>query len=266
MPEPTSSLAGFQTAFAAAMAGDDSALASFSLSSARAMAGLSVYRNTIARGTLDALAANFPTVRRLVGQDWFEAAARIFIAKTPPRERALIDYGDDFPDFLAGFEPAADLPYLAGVALIDRLWMQAHTAADAPVWTPAMAARLAPGDLPHLRLTLHPAARPCWFEAMNTPSLWRLNRPPAPEPDAFSLTDTSEGLLLTRPLGAVETLILDRPAWAVLDACRRGLALSEAAEAALDADPALDLTALLLRLVQAGAFAVPPSSDQEPPP
>ena len=38
------------------------------------------------------------------------------------------------------------------------------------------------------------------------------------------------------------------------------------AEAALDADPALDLTALLLRLVQAGAFAVPPSSDQEPPP
>ena len=101
---------------------------------------------------------------------------------------------------------------------------------------------------------------------MNTPSLWRLNRPPAPEPDAFSLTDTSEGLLLTRPLGAVETLILDRPAWAVLDACRRGLALSEAAEAALDADPALDLTALLLRLVPAGAFAVPPSSDQEPPP
>lgn len=266
MPEPRSLLASFQTAFAAAMAGDDIALADFGVSGVRAAIGLTVYRNTIARGTVDALAASFPTVQRLVGEDWFEAAARVFIAEAPPRERALIDYGDGFQDFLARFEPAADLPYLAGVALIDRLWMRAHTAADAPAWTPALAASLPPGELPRLRLTVHPAARTCWFEAMNTPSLWLLNRPPAPEPDAFTLTDSSEGLLLTRPDGAVEALVLDRPAWALLDACRRGRTLGEAAEAALGADPAVDLTALLLRLVQAGAFAAPPSSSHEPKP
>ena len=266
MPDPISDLARFQTAFAAAMTGDEVALADFGVAGARAAIGLAVYRNTIARGTIDALAASFPTVQRLVGEDWFEAAARVFIAEAPPLQRALIDYGDGFPGFLALFEPAADLPYLAGVALIDRLWIQAHIAADAPAWTPAMAASLPPDALPHLRLTLHPAARTCWFEAMNTPSLWRLNRPPAPEPDDFTLTDTSEGLLLTRPGGAVEALILDRSAWALLDACRLGWTLGEAAEAALSADPVIDLTALLLRLVQAGAFAAPPSSSHEPTP
>ncbi len=40
-----------------------------------AEAGLSVYRNTIAKGCADALAAQFPTVERVVGPAWLAAAA-----------------------------------------------------------------------------------------------------------------------------------------------------------------------------------------------
>jgi hypothetical protein len=257
MAEALSDLGRFQTAFAAALDGDAAALSQFGLSGPTLAAGLAVYRNTIARGTIDALAMSYPTVRRLVGEDWFEAAARAFIALRPPRERALIDYGGDFPDFLEGFAPAADLPYLAGVARIDRLWLEAHAAADAPAWTPAQAAALAPADLFALRLRLHPSARIAWFEALAIPSLWRLSRPPAPEAEAAALRAEPEGLLLVRPAGAVEALILDRAAFTLLEACRAGASLGEAAEAALDADPAIALPAVLLRLTKAGAFAAP---------
>ncbi|MDR3511637.1 MAG: DNA-binding domain-containing protein [Caulobacteraceae bacterium] len=259
MPEPLSELGRFQQAFATALAGDAAALAPFGLEAEAAAAGLSVHRNTVARGTIDALATSFPTVRRLVGEAWFEAAARAFIAERPPRERALIDYGGDFPDFLAAFEPAADLPYLAGVARLDRLWLEAHVAADAPAWTPAEAAAVAPEALFDLRPPLHPSARTAWFEALAVPTLWTLCRPPAAEPDAIELAARPEGVLLVRPHGAVEALVLDRASWSLLDACARGVRLGEAADTALAADPGADLPALLLRLVEAGAFSAPPA-------
>ena len=75
-------------------------------------AGLAVYRNTIAKGCVDALAANFPTVARLVGDDWFQAAAALFARDTPPASAALLAYGEAFADWLEHFPPAGDLPYL----------------------------------------------------------------------------------------------------------------------------------------------------------
>jgi hypothetical protein len=261
MREPVSELAGFQTDFAAALAGDEAARARLGLTGERMAAGLAVHRNTIARGTVDALAASFPTVRRMVGEAWFEAAARAFIAAAPPTQRALIDYGDGFPAFLQGFGPAAALPYLTGIARLDRLWLEAHVAPDAPAWTPARAAGLTPEALLGTRAVPHPAARMAWFEAMNAPTLWALHRPPAPEPAPAAMIARAEGLLLTRPGGAVEALVLDRPAWRLLDACRRGLTLGEAIEAALEASAELDLPALLHRLVAVGAFAEPGRSE-----
>lgn len=78
--------------------------------------GFKVYRNTVLKGCVDALAANFPTVLRLVGEDWFRAAALIHVCAEPPRSVCLIEYGQEFADFLSGFEPAAALPYLPDVA------------------------------------------------------------------------------------------------------------------------------------------------------
>lgn len=257
MPDARSDLARFQDAFAAALAGDANALAPFGLDGEAAAAGLSVYRNTIARGTIDALATSFPTVARLVGEEGFETAARAFIAGRPPRERALIDYGADFPEFLGGFEAAADLPYLPGLARLDRLWLETHVAADAPAWTAAEAAAVPPADLLDLRLAPHPAARVAWFEALAIPSLWLALRPPAAPPEPLELEARPEGLLLGRPHGAVETLLLHRPALVLVEACAAGARLGEAAEAALAVDAQCDLPVLLARLVETGAFLQP---------
>ena len=73
-----SELLAFQDAFVAALAGDGARLSPWLVSSDADAPGLAVYRNTIAKGCVDALAANFPTVQSMVGEDWFRAAAALF--------------------------------------------------------------------------------------------------------------------------------------------------------------------------------------------
>ncbi|RZL87617.1 MAG: DUF2063 domain-containing protein, partial [Variovorax sp.] len=65
-----------------------------------AQPAFAVYRNTVMKGCIDALEANFPAVAQLVGRDWFRAAAALHVAQTPPCEPRLLHYGQDFPAFL----------------------------------------------------------------------------------------------------------------------------------------------------------------------
>jgi len=81
-------------------------------------------------GMTSALVANYPAVARLVGDVWFRAATAAFVRQGPPQHPMLVDYGAAFPDFLRTFEPAAELPYLPDVALLDRYWTEAYIAAD----------------------------------------------------------------------------------------------------------------------------------------
>ena len=59
----------------------------------------------------------------------------------------MLLYGQGFADFLRDFAPAADLPYLCGVARLDRFWTEAHCAADACVLAPSALAGVPPQQL-----------------------------------------------------------------------------------------------------------------------
>ena len=85
-----------------------------------AQPGLAVYRNTVTKGCIDALQANYPAVHALVGTDWLSAAAHAFVHQHPPSDGRLMAYGAGFAEFLDHFAPAADLPYLGAVARLDR--------------------------------------------------------------------------------------------------------------------------------------------------
>ncbi len=61
-----------------------------------------VHRNTVFASLTGALRARYPVIERLVGADFFEAAARHFIEAHPPRSPMLIEYGDGFAAFLEG--------------------------------------------------------------------------------------------------------------------------------------------------------------------
>ncbi|MFO6419298.1 putative DNA-binding domain-containing protein [Hylemonella sp. W303a] len=216
--------------------------------------GFAVYRNTVIKTCIDALEANFPCVARLVGREWFRAAALPYVRATPPTSVMLMEYGADYADFLADFAPARALPYLPGVARLDRLWTEAHLAADAPALDAHALAALPAEALGAQRLRPHPATRWAWHSDQPIYTLWHANRAQQPLPD--NLPWTADGVLLTRSGldGAVRWQAAGPGLCAFLDACASDRTLAEAAEAALNVEPSLDLPGLLADLLNAGAL------------
>lgn len=231
----------FQAAFAGLLAGqaqtDDPALA-------RAVA---VHRNTAAKAAQDALAANYPVVRALFGDEPFAACAAGYVVQQPPRDPRLAIYGEGFGAFLRDYAPAEDAPYMPDVAALERLCTEALFAADA---NPIAAASLAVDLDPDLKLPLHPATR---FAAFETPavSIWLAHD----QTDAAALETLQwrdEAALVTRSAGRIQVRLIDPGAAAFLDACRRGEPLEAAAVAAVQAGA--DLQAMFQTLITAGAF------------
>ena len=215
--------------------------------------GFAVYRNTIMKGCIDALQANYPSIERLVGTEWFRAAAAVYVDRSPPVDSRLLGYGHDFADFIGGFGPAKELPYLANVARLDRLWTEAHIAADEPLLDAALIASLPAHKLENIVLKPQAASRWVWFPDQPAYTIWRVNREPAPMPD--ELAWTGEGALLVRVDGVVQWQALDASACVFLDACARGVSLEDAVTCALDVYPGADVGPMLSGLLSAGAFS-----------
>lgn len=242
-------LARFQDAFALALfapapEGEMAALA--------AQPAFAIYRNTVMKGCIDAIQANYPAVTRLVGEAWLRAAAAVFVREARPHTPTLLHYGASFAEFLARFEPAAELPYLPGVARLDRYWTEAHIAPDQDPLDPAAVASLAPVSLASAMLHLHPAARWAWFDEGPVYTIWSRNRTGVAL-DA-DLDWRAEGALLTRPHSSVEWVELDAGGCAFLDACAAGGTLGAAMQSALEKQSDIDFSRLMSILLQAGAL------------
>jgi hypothetical protein len=234
-------LAAFQRDFAAALLADPTSSAAGGVAG---QPGFAVYRNTVRRGCIDALAANYPTVAELVGEEWFENAAALFVRAHLPHEGALIRYGEAFADFLETFAPAAELPYLPGVARLDRAWTEAQLAADAPVLVAASLSALSPETLLGAVLVPHPSARWLDFAAVPAFTIWRRHREGLPLAD--ELPWRGESALLLRPTRDVAWLAIDSSAVTFLSACAEGRPFGQAADERA--------AAWLAPLVAAGVF------------
>lgn len=245
-------LARFQDEFSRALLATDDAV-SPAMAMLTAQPAFAVYRNTVMKGCIDALQANYPAINRLVGEEWLRAAAAVYARDALPGLPRLLDYGADFADFLARFEPAAELPYLPGVARLDRFWTEAHAAASAEILNPAAITQLAPGNFINARLQPHAAARWTWFADAPIYTIWSRNRRDDVVPD--DIVWQAEGALLTRPLDTVQWRGLDRAGCAFLDACSAGATVADAAQAALEAQDDADLGRLMAGLLEAGAFS-----------
>lgn len=118
-----------------------------------------VYRNNVQSSLINALADSCPVVMQLVGEAFFRAMAAIFVQGQPPKSPLMSRYGEDFADFIAAFEPACSVPYLADIARLEHLRTRAYHAADAePVRPEQITAALnAPQVLSELRFELHPS-------------------------------------------------------------------------------------------------------------
>jgi hypothetical protein len=98
----------------------------------------------VLKGCIDALQANYPAVARLVGDEWFRAAAAVFARAELPAHPTLLDYGAASPAFSSAFAPAGELPTSPTSRGSTGCWTEAHVAADALPLDPAALAALTP--------------------------------------------------------------------------------------------------------------------------
>jgi hypothetical protein len=134
-----------------------------------------IHRNNAAVTLIEALRLVYPVVDKLVGGEFFEGAARAFIARHPPRTACLNDYGAEFAEFLARFPAAAALAYLPDVTRLEWAVNASLNAPDAPALAPAALAELDESALRRLRLLPHPAVK---LLALRYPAdaIWRAVR------------------------------------------------------------------------------------------
>ncbi|HEX3845358.1 MAG TPA: DNA-binding domain-containing protein [Steroidobacteraceae bacterium] len=207
-----------------------------------------VYRNNVASSLIEALEAAYPAVRRLVGEDYFRAVARIYVADAPPRSPIMLHYGEGFAEFLARYEPLADYPYLRDVARIERAWLEAYHAAEAEPLNPDVLAGIAAHRVADLCFTLHPSVR-LVRSAFPALTIWRANvRDEAPLP--IGLEAAAEDALIARPEAEVEVRLMPPGGARFLEALAQGWPLAEAAAAC--ACESFDLTAHLTALLESG--------------
>jgi hypothetical protein len=208
-----------------------------------------VYRNNVIVTLTETLASTFPAVKRLVGDEFFAAMAGVFVRAHPARSPILAEYGADFAEFLAGFEPVAQLPYLPDVARLEFAMLRAYHAADAtPLGAEALAA--APAEqVGEIRLVLHPSVR-----TVRSPfaivTLVEANRAAGDVPPIDA--GHPEDALVARPHLDVGVYRLSPGVATFLNRLATGEALGAAAGAASAEAAAFDLQAAIVMLFELG--------------
>lgn len=209
----------------------------------------SVYRNNVQSSLINALADSYPVVTQLVGEEFFRAMAAIFVQSQPPQTPLMSGYGDTLATFIAAFEPAASLPYLADVARLERLRTLAYHAADAnPVHPEQISAALAdPQALSELSFELHPslhlvdsdyAVVAIWAAHQQDASLAQIN------------VNLGQHALVLRNELDVEVFALDHGASVFI----RHLLAGQPLLAAVQASPPFDLSQTLALLISRNAI------------
>lgn len=180
-----------------------------------------VYRNNVAVSLTDALETAFPVVHKLVGTDFFRAMAGVYLRAFPPTSPVMMFYGDQMPEFLAGFGPAQSVPYLADMARVELALRHSYHAADARPIDPDALSKIAPDTLPNVTFGFAPAVH-LIMSKYPLHSIWWANT------HGGETAKTAQATLITRPEFDPSVDVLTPAQAAVLAAMIAGVPLGTA--------------------------------------
>lgn len=209
---------------------------------------LGIYRNTVFSNLRAALSAIFPVVECLVGADFFAYCADDYIRCHPSPAGDLNRYGAGFGDFLAGFMPAASLPYLADVARLEWRVHQIYHAAEHAALDISRLTAVATERYETLRFTLHPASA-LFASRYPVQRIWQVNQPDYPGAPDVNLDSGGVKLLVERRTQRVVIQVLSSGDWALLRQIANGANFATACASALSAEADYDLESVLQRFI-----------------
>jgi len=208
---------------------------------------LAIYRANVTAAATKALAAAYPVIQQVVGDEFFDGLARAYQRLMPSTSGDLYDYGATFAGFVAEFPHTQSLPYLPDLARLEWAVHRAYGAEDAPAWDRQALAQIEP--------TQQAAVRFVWAtgtaigeSSFPIARIWLIHQ--SGFDGEFSVDwSVRESALVAREGFRVVVRALDACDAAFIASSLAGAALGPSAERALAADPGFDLGQLLGRLV-----------------
>ena len=89
-----------------------------------------IYRNNVIQNLTNSLKIAYPKFTILVGDEFFEFVAHEYIKQNLPLSGVLLNYGDNFSDFLIGVKQLEAFPYAVDFAEFEWLQHQCHHAIE----------------------------------------------------------------------------------------------------------------------------------------
>ncbi|HET7396129.1 MAG TPA: DNA-binding domain-containing protein [Gammaproteobacteria bacterium] len=205
-------------------------------------ARLGIYRNIVFSNLTATLTTDYPVVKALVGEAFFENAATRYIRDEPSRSGNLQDYGAGFPEFLARLPEAASLPYLADAARLEWARQESLLAADAAPLDPTRLMDVPETKQDALRLQLHPSLR-LVDSAHPILDIWLFCQ--EQQDEGLKLDGSGQSVMLWRSEDRIAMRAIGTGMHALLRAMQNGETLSTAHAAAIAADENFDFEAAL---------------------
>jgi hypothetical protein len=213
---------------------------------------LAVYRNNAREGFLSTLAAGFPILARLGGEDWFRQTGCAYMCAHPSRSGNLHHVGERFAGFLRDRFENTEFRYFADVAELEWTYQEVLIAAEEPALAIDALRSVAPEQYETLAFAVRSAAR---LVASVFPILeiWKANQ--LESPALVRLAAGPSRVLVIRRDDHVELRELSVAEAALIRAFARGETFASAAESMFAEDAAADLGAVFARMVQLGVLS-----------
>lgn len=208
----------------------------------------SVYRNNVIAGLSDVLTGGFPVLNKLVGDQFFQAMAALYITKFPPCSPILTNYGQCMPKFLANFAPVQNYPYLPDIARLElALRVSYHAADSTPVNVTAIQG-FSEENINSAKITLAPSVQQIRSQ-YPIRSIWMANMCD----QQLESKDAEDVLILRTEFDPEPTTHLPG-GFEFITAIWNQRSLAEASLIAADANPKFDLTAVFSQLLAHNAI------------
>lgn len=216
---------------------------------------LQVYRNNIFETKLENLRRIYPTIIKLVGDDFFRTITQHFIKNQPSSSGNLIDYGGNYSDFLETFEATTSIPYLSEIAELEWGYHQLFHAADSHMLDITRLNSISENQYPNLKFTLNPACKLFVFQ-YPIYHIWKMCHESAEQEGSIDLNQGGDNILLVRhPLElTIQIHKLSAGEFALLAALMANNTFAEACDNALKIQHNLDVTYVLGQQISMGTI------------
>ncbi|MGI9260157.1 MAG: HvfC/BufC family peptide modification chaperone [Gammaproteobacteria bacterium] len=137
---------------------------------------IQVYQNNARETYRKALAASYPVIERLVGDDCFRGIARKYMRDNPSVSGDLQNYGAAFPRSLFELYAETEFAYLPDVAALEWAMEEVQLEEETTPLDLTALTEVDPTDYPALRFSLSNSAR-LIVSRFPVLSIWRSNQP-----------------------------------------------------------------------------------------